>query len=75
MLAGNISQDADGERIADLRIDLPTIDAPRLHELIPRKVLPKRGEAWCRDVLTGGDIRDGLAVIRGPLAAVSIPQQ
>ena len=61
--------DLGGATTIGLRVDVPAAAGPRLHELLPTAVLPARGERWLRAVIAQGDISNGHALLRGPLAA------
>ncbi|MGR8920884.1 MAG: YhdP family phospholipid transporter, partial [Gammaproteobacteria bacterium] len=69
-LEGRVSGALGDQAAAALALEFDQPDAARLHHLIPRGVLPPRGQSWARHVLHAGGIENGRVVLRGPLAAL-----
>jgi uncharacterized protein (TIGR02099 family) len=69
-LRGGVRDLFGAHPLADLVLDLARVDGPRLHELLPRKLLPPRGEKWLREVIEAGEVGNGRALVRGALDAL-----
>lgn len=69
-LQGGVRDVRGAHPLADLLVDLPQADGTRLQELLPRKLLPTRGETWMRELIEAGTVRNGRALLRGPLDAL-----
>ncbi|MEM7540093.1 MAG: AsmA-like C-terminal region-containing protein [Pseudomonadota bacterium] len=60
----------NGERpMVEARIELGAGDATALHRLLPKAILPAKGENWMRGLFQSGRLNGGFAVLRGPLEA------
>lgn len=68
MLAALINDFGSDQAYADAAISITSRDATRVHELVPKSILPAKGERWVRQIIAGGEVSDARAVLRGPLA-------
>lgn len=68
LLAGTLALPAaDAPPHASLVLSMPRADAATFHHLVPRAVMPQRGENWVRNVLASGTLENGRVVLRGAL--------
>jgi len=68
-LDGQIKQQADGEIINDIRLQLDEITVARWQDYVPKKVLGKSFYKWANNAFPAGKINDGEIEWVGPLSS------